>query len=42
MGRYKNKWRACLTEDMNTMGIKEQMAHDCQLWQAVITYLAPR
>ena len=40
VGRPKIKWRACLTEDMNTLGIKEHMAHDCQLWQAVITYLA--
>ena len=31
VGRPKKKWRACLTEDMNTLGIEEYMAHDRQL-----------
>ena len=34
VGRPKKKWRSCLTEDMNTLGIKEHMAQDCLLWKA--------
>ena len=41
VGRPKNKWKACLTEDMNTWGIKEHMAQGCQLWKAVITHPTP-
>ena len=37
VGRPKKKWRACLTEDMNTLGIEEYMAHNHQLWKAVFT-----
>ena len=37
VGRPKKKWRVCLSEDMNTLGIKDYMAHDCRLWKAVIT-----
>ena len=36
VGRLKTNWRVCLKEDMNTLGIKEYMAHDHQLWKAVI------
>ena len=39
VGRPRKKWRACLTEDMNTLRIEEHMAHDRQLWKAVITRL---
>ena len=31
VGRPKKKWRVCLTEDMNTLGIKEHKAQDRQL-----------
>ena len=41
VGRPKKKWRVCLTEDMNTLGIEEHMAQDCQLWKAVITCPTP-
>ena len=40
-GRPKKKWRACLAEDMSTLGVKEYMAHDRQLWKAVITRPTP-
>ena len=36
VGRPKKKWRSYLTEDMNTLGTEEYMAHNCQLWKAVI------
>ena len=39
--RPKKKWRVCLTENMNTFGIEEYMAHDRQLGKAVITHPAP-
>ena len=41
VGRPKKNWRACLTEDMNTLGIEEYMAHDRQLWKAVISHPTP-
>ena len=41
VGRPNKKWRACLTEDMNTLGINEYIAQDCQLWKAVITHPTP-
>ena len=41
LGRPKKNRRACLTEDMNTLGIKEYMEHDRQLWKAVITRRTP-
>ena len=41
VGRPKKDRRACLTEDLNTLGIKEYMAHDRQLWKAVITRPTP-
>ena len=39
--RPKKKWRARLTEDMNTLGIEEYMAYNRQLWKAVITRPTP-
>ena len=41
VGRPKKKWRAHVTEDMNTLGIKVYIAHDCQLWKAMITHPTP-
>ena len=31
VGRPKKKWRACLTEDMKTLGTNEYLAHHRQL-----------
>ena len=41
VGRPRKKWRACLTEDMNTLRIEEHMAYDLQLWKAAITCPTP-
>ncbi|MPC27829.1 hypothetical protein E2C01_021013 [Portunus trituberculatus] len=40
-GRPKKRWRECVMEDMNLLGIDEHMAQDHQLWKAVITCPTP-
>ena len=41
VGMPKKKWRACLIEAVNTLGIEVHMAQDSQLWKAVITHPTP-
>ncbi|XP_063851530.1 uncharacterized protein LOC135094941 [Scylla paramamosain] len=41
VGRPKKKWRKCVTEDMNLLGIEEHMEQDRQLWKAVIAHPTP-
>ena len=41
VGKPKKKWRACLIDDINTLGIEEHMTKDRQLWKAVITSPTP-
>ena len=41
-GKAKKIWKVCFTEDMNTLGMKEYMAHDRQLLKVVITHPTSR
>ena len=40
-GRPKKKWRRCVVEDMNTLGIEEHMAQNRQMWRKVIARPTP-
>ncbi len=36
VGRPQKKWSECVREDMNVLGIEEDMAQDQEMWRAVI------
>ena len=42
VGRPRKRWSKYVMEDMNLLGIDENMAQDRQLWKAVIASRTPR
>ena len=41
VGRPRKKWSECVREDMNVLGIDEDMAQERKMWRTVIAHPTP-
>ena len=41
VGRPRKRWKGCVMEDMNILGIEEYMAQDREMWRTVIARPTP-